>query len=52
MKEMLRLLKEQGYKQASLAVQKANYAVKMYQKVGFEMIDENEQEYIMLCRLE
>ena len=40
-----------GYKQASLSVQKANYAVRMYQKTGFEIVDENEEEYIMLCRL-
>lgn len=51
MKEMLRMLKDRGYKQASLAVQKANYAVRMYQKTGFEIVDENEEEYIMLCRL-
>ena len=51
MKEMLRNLKDRGYKQASLAVQKANYAVRMYQKTGFEIVDENEEEYIMLCRL-
>ena len=51
MKEMLKLLKEQGYEQASLAVQKANYAVKMYRKVGFEIADENEEEYIMVCKL-
>ncbi len=51
MKEMLRILKDRGYKQASLAVQKANYAVKMYQKTGFEIVSENEEEYIMLCRL-
>lgn len=51
MKEMLRILKDRGYKQASLAVQKANYAVRMYQKTGFEVIDENEDEYIMLCHL-
>lgn len=51
MKEMLRVLKERGYRQASLAVQKANYAVKMYQKAGFQIVDENEEEYIMLCRL-
>lgn len=51
MKEMLCILKERGYKQASLAVQKANYAVKMYKKVGFEIVDQNEEEYIMLCRL-
>ena len=51
MKEMLRILKVRGYKQASLAVQKANYAVRMYQKTGFEIIDENKEEYIMLCHL-
>ena len=51
MKEMLSLLKEHGYRQASLAVQKANYAVRMYEKTGFEIIDENEDEYIMVCRL-
>lgn len=51
MKEMLRLLKGKGYKQASLAVQKANYAVKMYESVGFEFIHENDEEYIMLCHL-
>lgn len=50
-KEMLRILKDRGYKQASLAVQKANYAVRMYQKTGFEIVNENEEEYIMLCRL-
>ena len=51
MQEMLRILKDRGYKQASLAVQKANYAVNMYRKIGFEIVDENEEEYIMLCRL-
>ena len=51
MKRMLSELKEKGYAKASLAVQKANYAVKMYQNVGFEIIDENEEEYIMVCVL-
>ena len=50
MKEMLAILKECGYRQASLAVQKANYAVKMYYNVGFEVISENEEEYIMVNR--
>ena len=50
MKEMLNGLKTCGYKQASLAVQKANYAVRMYYDVGFEIIDENEEEYIMVNR--
>lgn len=51
MVEMLEFLKWQGYKQASLSVQKANYAVKMYESVGFRIMDENKQEYIMVCEL-
>ena len=50
MRRMLDLLKEQGYRQASLAVQKANYAVRMYKKLGFRVVDENSEEYIMVCR--
>lgn len=51
MREMIGRLRERGYEQASLAVQKANYAEKMYKNVGFETIDENEEEYIMRIRL-
>lgn len=51
MKQMLEELKERGFQKTSLAVQKANYAVKMYKKVGFEIVDENEEEYIMVCAL-
>lgn len=51
MREMLYLLGQAGYKQASLAVQKANYAVRMYKKLGFEIVDENDEEYIMLYRI-
>ncbi len=51
MKEMLTLLKDCGFKQASLAVQKANYAVRMYKEVGFKIIDENDEEFIMVCEL-
>ncbi len=52
MKQMLSLLKKIGYRKTSLAVQKANYAFKMYLKVGFEIVDENEEEYIMVNYLE
>lgn len=52
LKEMLSALKQKGYARTSLAVQKANYAVKMYQKAGFEVVDENEEEYIMVFRLQ
>lgn len=51
MVKMLELLKWQGYEKASLAVQKANYAVKMYESVGFKTVDENDEEYIMVFEL-
>ncbi len=51
MKEILALLKSHGYKQVSLSVQKANYAAKMYLKIGFEIVKENEEEYIMVYYL-
>ena len=51
MKQMLTKLKLEGYKQVSLSVQKMNYAVRMYRKIGFEIVDENDEEYIMICKL-
>ena len=51
MKQMFTELKSRGYKKTSLAVQKENYAVKMYKNVGFEIVDENDEEYIMVCVL-
>ena len=51
MKQMLARLKEQGYKRASLSVQKTNYAAKMYQKIGFEIEEMGEEEYIMIYKL-
>ena len=51
MMKMLDLLSQKGYKKVSLSVQKANYAVKMYEKAGFKTVDENEEEYIMTAEL-
>ena len=51
MRRMLELLKERGYKRASLSVQKDNYAVRMYKKVGFKIVKESEEEYLMICDL-
>ena len=51
MKRMLYELKQRGYKKTSLSVQKANYAVQMYLNVGFDIVDEHEEEYIMACDL-
>lgn len=51
LRRMLEELRKRGYKKASLAVQKANYAVSMYKKAGFEIVEEREEEYIMVCQL-
>ncbi|SFL28034.1 GNAT family N-acetyltransferase [Proteiniphilum acetatigenes] len=51
MKKMIEHLREKGYKQTSLSVQKENYAVKLYKKLGFEIIAENDEDYLMLLHL-
>lgn len=51
MKRILLALKVRGYKQVSLSVQKINYAVKMYKKLGFEVVRENEGDYVMIRKL-
>ena len=51
LQKMLLELKEAGYQKASLSVQKANYAVKLYLKTGFEILRETEEEYIMVVNL-
>lgn len=50
-KEMLSLLQTHGYKHVSLSVQKANYAAKLYQKIGFRIIKEIGDEWIMTYNL-
>lgn len=52
MEKMLDSLRCEGYERMSLSVQKANYAFKMYCKVGFEIFDEKDEEYIMVNRLQ
>ena len=51
MMKMLDMLRVQGFARASLAVQKENYAVRMYEKTGFRTVGENDEEYIMVCEL-
>ncbi len=48
MQRMLNHLRDKGYPRASLAVQKANAAFRFYSKLGFKIVDENEEEYIMV----
>ena len=50
-KEMLSLLQVHDYKCVSLSVQKANYAAKLYQKIGFRIIKEIGDEWIMTYNL-
>ena len=51
LERMIALLRNDGYSQVSLSVQKANYAVGMYQKAGFEVLQETDEELIMVCKL-
>ena len=52
LQQMLQLLQRDGYRQVSLSVQKTNYAARMYQKAGFEVLEENAEEYLMRCELQ
>lgn len=49
--QMLSEEKSAGYSKLSLSVQKDNYAVRMYKKAGFNTVDENNEEYIMVIDL-
>ena len=51
LRHMLELLREKGYEQVSLSVQKANYALGMYLKAGFNIVEDKGDEVLMLCRL-
>ncbi|ATA77263.1 Uncharacterized N-acetyltransferase [Capnocytophaga canimorsus] len=49
--KLLDQLAEEGYEKASLSVQKANYAAKMYLKMGFYVVKENDEDYVMVIDL-
>ena len=51
MSRMIDLLKGSGYGRVSLSVQKANYAVRMYLKLGFVIVNETEEEYVMVKKM-
>jgi ribosomal protein S18 acetylase RimI-like enzyme len=52
MTRLFELLREQGYKQTSLAVQKENAAVRFYQRLGYRTVRESDEEYIMVKDLD
>ncbi|GHU99725.1 N-acetyltransferase [Clostridia bacterium] len=45
------LLKEKGYRQTSLSVQKENPAARLYVRAGYGVVRENAEDYIMLKRI-
>ena len=45
---LLLLLQENGYRRASLSVQKENPALRLYQRTGFRIVAERGTEYLML----
>ncbi|MDR2409503.1 MAG: GNAT family N-acetyltransferase [Bacteroidales bacterium] len=51
MQAMIEHLRDRGYKQTSLNVKKENYAVRLYKNMGFKIIDENNEDYLMLLEL-
>ena len=51
MKTMLTHLKEIGFSRVSLCVQKANYAAGLYLRLGFQIVAEHAEEYLMVCEL-
>jgi ribosomal protein S18 acetylase RimI-like enzyme len=51
MEKMSELLREKGFKKVSLSVQKANYAVRMYEALGFRPVIDKDDEYIMVREL-
>ncbi|WP_307510062.1 GNAT family N-acetyltransferase [Paraclostridium ghonii] len=51
MNKMINYLLEKGYKQASLSVSKNNYALKMYKNLGFKIIKEKDDDFLMVLEL-
>jgi len=48
---LLEELRARGYKQTSLSVQQQNTAVRFYQRLGYKIVNQNDQEYIMVKKL-
>lgn len=47
----LTALQKRGYARVSLSVQKANAALRLYRRLGFSVIGETEEEYVMAANL-
>lgn len=51
LKEMIAFLKDKGYRQVSLIVDKDNYAAKLYKDLGFSVALEKDNDYLMRYRV-
>jgi ribosomal protein S18 acetylase RimI-like enzyme len=51
MEKLFELLSIRGYKQTSLAVQIENPAASFYLRLGYEIISEKSEEYLMVKKL-
>jgi RimJ/RimL family protein N-acetyltransferase len=51
MQQMIILMKDKSYQQVSLSITKGNPAIHLYEWLGFKVVDENEEDYIMLMNL-
>jgi len=52
MTQLFAELRQRGYARTSLAVQKANPAARLYLRLGYEIIAEKEEEFLMLKQLD
>ena len=46
--DVLTVLQDEGFLSVSLSVQNENYAVKMYQRAGFDVVQDNGKELVMI----
>ena len=51
LQELMAFLKCQGYTRVSLSAQKANRAVNLYRRAGFEVYLDREEDYVMAVSL-
>lgn len=49
--KLIKLNKEKGYEYISLSVSRENFAVKLYQQIGFQVVKQHEDELIMKLSL-
>ena len=48
---MLRILTSHGWQRVALSVQKANPALRLYQRAGFTIAQDNGEELVMVCEI-